>query len=286
MAERDPVSGKNTTGHEWDGIKELNSPLPRWWVIVFYLTVAWAVGYWIAYPSWPTLHTYAKGVLGYTSRGEVAQDIAKAKLAQAGWMAKLKTATVEQINTNPELREYAMAGGAVAFRENCAPCHQQGGAGAYGFPRLAADRWIWGGALAQIQTTITHGSRWAADPETHRMDMPRFGDDKVLNEDQISKVADYVVALYKAPDTANTLPGKAIFAEHCVACHGEKGVGNTEVGAPSLKTAVWLYSGTKEGIMAQVHSPKMGVMPAWGAKLDEAVIKELTVYVHSLGGGR
>ena len=284
--ELDPVSGRKTTGHEWDGIKELNSPLPKWWVSVFFVCVIWSVGYWILYPSWPTLHTYYKGAFGYSSRGEVANEIAAAKDARKDKLDVLKTAPLAAIIQNPALFEFARRGGEVVFKENCVPCHQAGGAGAPGYPNLADDVWLWGGTLDQIRQTVTHGVRSANDPATHVSEMPRFGADNILTKDQIAQAADFVLALGAGKAGAFTGLGKAVFAENCAACHGEKGTGSTDVGAPPLASNIWLYSGTREAIIAQITNPRHGVMPAWGGRLDETTIKELTVFVHSLGGGK
>ncbi|MEO5374802.1 MAG: cytochrome-c oxidase, cbb3-type subunit III [Alphaproteobacteria bacterium] len=283
--EHDPISGTATTGHEWDGIKELNTPIPKWWVYVFYATIIWAAGYWVFYPSWPTLTGYLKGTLGYSSRGEVRSEMAAAAEARKVWLDRFKGASVQQIAADPKLRTYAMAGGAVAFKDNCAPCHQAGGAGAVAYPTLADDEWLWGGTLDDIQATITHGIRWSQDSGTRVSEMPKFGTDKLLDAKQIDQVADYVVAL-AAGGKADALPGKAIYAEQCVACHGEGGVGMQAVGAPALNNKIWLYNGTKDGIVAQIKAPKHGVMPAWGGRLDETTIKQLAVYVHALGGGK
>lgn len=282
--ERDPVSGTDTTGHEWDGIKELNSPIPKWWVYVFYACVAWSVAYWVAYPSWPTLTTYSKGVLGYSSRAELREDMAKADAGKAGWLAKFKGASVAEIAANPELRTYAMAGGAVAFKDNCVACHQAGGAGAVGYPALVDDEWLWGGSLTDIQATIAHGIRAAEDADTRTSEMPRYGVDNILDAAQIGQVAEYVVALADGKPADG--PGKQIFAEQCVACHGEGGVGGAAVGAPALNNQLWLFGGDKAAVMAQIQTPRHGAMPAWGKRLDETTIKQLTVYVHSLGGGK
>lgn len=283
--EIDPISGTATTGHEWDGIRELNSPLPTWWVYVFYATIAWAVGYWVFYPSWPTLTTYARGTLGYSARGELAGELAAAEKAKITWLARFKDASVAAIAADPELRDFAMAGGAASFRDNCAPCHQMGGAGAPGYPALVDDKWLWGGTLDDIRTTITHGIRWPGDADTRMAEMPRFGQDGILTPPQIGAVADYVLTLSGGKAGAAHEEGKTVFAENCAACHGEGGGGIAGTGAPTLDNQLWLYGGGRDAVVAQVTSPRHGVMPAWGGRLDEATIKQLTIYVHALGGG-
>jgi cytochrome c oxidase cbb3-type subunit 3 len=283
--EKDPVTGRNTTGHEWDGIKELNTPLPKWWVYVFYASIVWAVGYWIVYPAWPTLTTYTKGIIGYSSRGELASDMQAAKDARGVWLAKFENASVEDIKKDPTLLNYALAGGKSAFAENCAPCHGSGGAGAYGYPTLADDEWIWGGTLDDIKQTITYGVR-NPNENARAGEMPKFADG-MLTAEQIATVSDYVLNLSKGPQAAAGSPdGAALFAENCAACHAEDGSGQAAMGAPALNNGLWLYKGNKESIVAQVSNPKHGSMPAWGGRLDETTIKQLTVYVHSRGGGK
>ena len=185
------------------------------------------------------------------------------------------------------MREFALAGGRVAFANNCAACHGAGGQGAVGgFPALVDDDWLWGGSLDAIQATIRHGIRNTEDDEARQSLMPRFGADGMLTAAQISDVADYVLSLSgQSTDAAAVARGATVYEENCVACHAERGVGNREVGAPRLSDQVWLHGGTKRDIMAMVNNPRLGVMPAWQGRLDPATINMLTVYVHALGGG-
>jgi len=284
--EKDPISGVYTTGHEWDGIKELNTPMPRWWVYVFWATIIWSIGYWVVYPTWPTTTGFTPGIWHWTAREELEGDLAQQKAARSKWLVKIDGATVDQIEADKELRNYALAGGRIAFGENCAACHGTGGVGSPGaYPSLADDVWLWGGTLADIQQTITHGVR-NEDTESRSTIMPNFGVDGVLAPEQIAQVAEYVASLSRKQPAAGS-PGEAIFAENCVVCHGEGGVGTKEVGAPPLNTLVRTFTKpTVEGISQQVNKPKHGSMPSWGRRLDPATIKELTIYVHSLGGGQ
>jgi len=290
--EKDSVSGQNTTGHEWDGIKELNTPLPKWWVYVFWVTVLWAIGYWVAMPAWPTATGFTHGMLGYSSRGALEQDLKDQKAARSGWLAKISAASVEDIAKDKTLLNYALAGGKIAFGENCSACHGAGGVGSPGaYPSLADDLWLWGGSLSDIQQTISHGVR-NEDPESRGASdsavMPSFGADNILTKEQIGQVADYVVSLSsKAPAAGSE--GEKVFAENCVACHGEAGVGGVFPGAPALNTTIRTFTKpTHDGVVAQVTKPHLGSMPSWGGtkRLDETTIKLLTVYVHSLGGGK
>ncbi|MBX6740895.1 MAG: cytochrome-c oxidase, cbb3-type subunit III [Acetobacteraceae bacterium] len=282
--EHDAVTGKQTTGHEWDGIKELNTPLPKWWLWTFYATIAFAVVWCILYPALPI--TGATGLLGYTGRGEGEKVLAAHRAATEPMLERLRRTEVEEILADPELRAYAVAGGRAAFANTCAGCHGAGGQGARGgFPSLADDDWLWGGKLADIEQTIRHGIRFAEDAETRTSQMPRFLADGMLTAAQVNDVAEHVLSLTgRATDAAAAERGAAIFAENCAACHGDQGQGNHEVGAPRLNDQVWLYGGDKESIVRSISYARGGVMPAWGQRLDPAVIRMLTVYIHSLGG--
>ncbi|MER9852482.1 MULTISPECIES: cytochrome-c oxidase, cbb3-type subunit III [unclassified Mesorhizobium] len=280
----DEVSGISTTGHEWDGIRELNNPLPRWWVITFYMTIVWAIGYTIAYPAWPLLHSATKGVLGYSSRNEVKNELSAAEAAKGKYVAAIESKSVSEIAADDTLREFAVAAGAAAFKVNCVQCHGSGAQGSKGFPNLNDDDWLWGGEVDQIQQTIAHGIRFASDPATRLSEMPAFGD--IITADQIKQVSTYVASLSgTVGDQSLVAPGAKVFAENCVACHGDNAKGNKELGAPDLTDAIWLYGSGEAAIAAQVTAPKKGVMPAWGARLGETKVKELAVYIHSLGGG-
>ncbi|TRC90392.1 cytochrome-c oxidase, cbb3-type subunit III, partial [Mesorhizobium sp. WSM4305] len=276
----DDVSGISTTGHEWDGIRELNNPLPRWWVITFYITIAWAIGYTIAYPAWPMLSSATRGLLGYSSRIDVKNELAAAELAKGKYVAAIQSKTVSEIAADDALREFAVAAGGATFKVNCVQCHGSGAQGSKGFPNLNDDDWLWGGKADQVQQTITHGIRFASDPDTRISEMPAFGD--IITSEQIMQVSAYVASLSgKVQDASLIEPGAKVFAENCVACHGANAKGNREFGAPDLTDAIWLYGSGEAAIAAQVRTPKHGVMPAWIDRLGETKVKELAVYVHS-----
>lgn len=280
----DEISGVETTGHEWDGIRELNNPMPRWWVYTFYATIVWAIGYTVMYPAWPLLTDNTKGLLGYSSRAEVAQELDIAKSAQVTYLDKISAASLQEIVADRELAQFAVAGGAAAFKVNCSPCHGSGAAGGAGYPNLNDDDWLWGGDLDSIHTTIMHGIRYDQDPDTRISEMPAFAD--ILDGDQIKQVAAYVVSLSGTPlDAAMVEPGAAVFAENCASCHGEDAKGIKDMGAPNLADAIWLKVDGEAQIAAQIRQPKHGAMPGWGTRLGETTVKQLTVYVHSLGGG-
>ncbi|HSK39822.1 MAG TPA: cytochrome-c oxidase, cbb3-type subunit III [Arenibaculum sp.] len=281
--EKDAVTGVETTGHEWDGLRELNNPLPRWWLYTFYATIAACVVYWVLYPSWPTLSGHTEGLLGYSRRDVVVREIALAREGQSAFLDRIATAGLPEIQADPELLNFAMAGGRTAFADNCAGCHGAGGAGAAGYPSLADDEWIWGGTLDDIHLTLEHGVRWTGG-ETRIADMPRFGADRILDKVQIDDIAEYVLSL-TGTVTDEAERGKPLFADNCAACHGDAGEGNREMGAPALNDAIWLYGGTKKAIVAQINAPRHGQMPAWSGRLDPVTLKQLAIYVHGLGGG-
>jgi cytochrome c oxidase cbb3-type subunit 3 len=284
--EVDAVTGISTTGHDWDGIRELNTPLPRWWLWTFYITIVWAVGYWILYPAWPLLTTSTQGVFGYHTRTAVLDDLAGLKLQRGPMMDKLSQASIAEIAGDPQLLDFARAQGRVAFGDNCAPCHGAGGGGTRGYPNLNDDDWLWGGKLADIEQTIRHGAR-SGDAKDHEGNMPAFGRDGILKANEISAVADFVRSLsgLATEKDADLVLGKKLFADNCSACHGEEGKGNREVGAPNLTDKIWLYGPAKETIMQGIQNGRGGVMPAWEGRLSEPIIKALTVYVSSFGGG-
>jgi cytochrome c oxidase cbb3-type subunit 3 len=284
--EIDKVTGVETTGHEWDGVKELNKPLPKWWLWTFYATIFWAVGYWIAYPAWPTLAGYSKGVLGYSQRAVVASEIDAAKAAQAQYRDKLAATPLDQVKSDPDLLRFAIAGGGAAFQTNCAPCHGRGAQGFAGYPNLNDDDWLWGGSIDDIHKTIGSGIR-SDQKETRASQMPRYGIDKLLDDKQIGDAAEYVLSLSgRASDQAAVVRGKAIFAEQCASCHGTDGKGKQEQGAPNLTDAIWLYGDSRPAVVESIRTGRGGMMPAWVGRLDPVTLKSLAVYVHSLGGGK
>ena len=280
----DELSGVETTGHVWDGIRELNNPLPRWWVWTFYACIIWAIGYTIVYPAWPLLTTNTKGVWNVTNRAVLKDELVAAKGAQKVFVDKIAAMPVTDIIKDKSLSEFATAAGAAAFKVNCTPCHGSGAQGGIGYPNLNDNDWLWGGSADQIYTTISHGIRDPQDPETRVSQMPNFGE--ILKPEEIQNVAAYVAEQSKQPVTSgNAAAGKELFANNCVACHGDQAQGNRDLGAPNLTDAIWLYGSGEAAIIAQVTKPRHGVMPAWKVRLGDTTVKELAVFVHSLGGG-
>jgi cytochrome c oxidase cbb3-type subunit 3 len=285
--EVDQHTGTATTGHSWDGIKELNTPLPRWWVWTFYATIFWAIGYFIVYPAWPTLTGYTRGVFNYSSRAQLQNDLADLRAARGEKAAQLASASLSQIESDPALLAFARALGRTAFGDNCAACHGTGATGSKGFPNLNDDDWLWGGTLEQIRTTIKYGIR-SGHKQAHEGNMLAFGRDGVLKPNEVVTVANYVRSLSGLPVRKDVSldAGKKLFADNCATCHGDAGKGNQELGAPNLSDKIWLYGSDEATIIETVTNGRGGVMPTWEGRLDAATINALTVYVHTLGGGK
>lgn len=286
--ERDAISGTETTGHEWDGLKELDTPLPRWWLYIFYATIVAAVIYWVLMPAWPIGNGYTKGVLGFSDRANVAADVGNLRAARAPMYERLAAASTAEIAADPELQQFARAAGESVFGDYCRTCHGAGGAGAPGYPVLADDVWIWGGSLAEIEHTLRVGVR-ADHPETRMSMMPAYGRDRILSRQQIGDVTEYVISISSArerlqPDGAAAVRGALIYQEQCVLCHGATGAGDRSVGAPSLADDLWLYGGSREEIRRQIELGRGGVMPAWEGRFDAGTLRALAYYVHEMGG--
>jgi cytochrome c oxidase cbb3-type subunit 3 len=278
----------DTTGHQWDGIEEFNNPLPRWWVWVFYVTIVWGVGYTVAYPAWPLIKEATPGLLGASTRADVAAEIASFDAANADIKAKLAAADLNAIGADPELAAFAERAGAAVFRTNCSTCHGSGAAGfeGKGYPNLLDDDWLWGGTMEDIHLTVTHGIRNTTDGDARYSEMPKFGVDGILDETQIGQVVEHVLALSgQDHDAALAAEGAVVFADNCAACHMEDGSGDRAQGAPKLSDAIWLYGGSREAIAKTVTYARYGVMPDWNERLSEDEIRAVAFYVHGRGGG-
>lgn len=288
MADRevDQLSGIETTGHEWDGIKELNNPLPRWWLWTFYATIIFSIGYMIYYPAIPLIENATSGISGQTNRSALKLEMAEAQAAKAGLLSQIASSDLETIRNNETLSRFAVAGGGSAFKVYCSQCHGSGAAGGPGYPNLNDDDWIWGGDLEAIYVSIKHGIRNDEDDDARDSQMPAFGTDEILGREEIAQVTQYVLQVSgQESDAAMAQAGNAIFQDNCAACHGSNAAGDQELGAPNLADAISLYGNTAETIAAQIVQPNHGVMPPWQGRLSDETIKQLAVYVHSLGGG-
>jgi cytochrome c oxidase cbb3-type subunit 3 len=272
----------STTGHEWDGISEYNIPAPRWWLIVWIVCIIWAFIYWIFYPTWPTPGGNSKGTLNWSQQSQLEESQSEIDALRAGELKKISEMNFKEIQKDKNLMEFALNGGRAAFKENCAACHGTGAQGAKGFPNLNDDDWLWGGKIEDIYQTLNYGIR-SGHEKARSNQMPAFGMDKVLSKEEIKDVAEYVMSL--SNKNLINKKGEAVFKANCVACHGIGGKGNRELGAPNLSDKIWLYGGKKEDIIFTINYSRNGVMPYWKGRLDDATIKQLALYIHSLGGG-
>ena len=286
MAENhiDAETGIETTGHSWDGIQELNNPLPRWWLWTLYITIIWGIGYTIAYPAWPMIKGATTGVIGWSTRGNVAADIAAHKGNNADLVTALLSVEMETLPQNVDLNRYVIARGRSVFTAQCSQCHGSGAAGAKGYPNLLDNDWLWGGSIDEITYTVRHGIRNETDGDARWSQMPAFAD--VLSDDEIAATVEYLISL-STPMFEQTLAtsGALVFAENCVACHGDDAMGNRNLGAPNLADAIWLYGGDQASLTETIENARFGVMPAWGQRLSEEDVRAVSAYVHALGGG-
>ena len=282
----DHPTGTPTMGHEWDGIEELDTPLPRWWLWTFYACILFAIGYVVAYPAWPMLESATHGMLGWSSRGDLARDMAAQRARMAPVHRAIADTPIEQLATRPALMQAAVEGGRAAFKVHCVQCHGSGAAGSPGYPNLNDDDWLWGGDIATIEKTIADGIRNPDHAATRVSIMPAFGRDQLLTGAQVDDVVAHVRTLSRQqPRDAASQRGAQLFADNCAVCHGPAGTGNRTLGAPSLADGIWLYGGDSDTIRRSVWNSRQGVMPRWGDKLDPATVRMLAAYVHSLGGG-
>ena len=290
----DEYSGVELTGHEWDGIAELNTPMPRWWLGIFYSSIVIAILYMIfmpAIPALPGMQGYTKGVWGRSDRDIVAEKITQMHADRAVFSEQLKNANLETFNTNDDLLSFALAQGESLFGDNCATCHGSAGQGSTGYPNLNDNFWLWGGHFDEIKQTITHGIR-ANDDDTHYSIMAAYGKDEILTNAEINDLVQFVLDISskegderKPTDKAAIARGAALFADNCTACHGEDAQGTRENGAPNLTDYDWLYGGDAKTIRQTITNGRQGLMPNWNQRLTEEQITALTMYVYSKGGG-
>ena len=282
----DQTTGIETTGHEWDGIRELNNPLPRWWLWTFYATIIFSIGYMIYYPAIPLIEASTPGISGKTNRLALREEMESAAAAQSSMLRQISQNKLESIRRNSDLARFATAGGASAFKVYCSQCHGSGAQGGPGYPNLNDDDWIWGGDLDAIYTSIKHGIRSDDDDDTRYSVMPAFAEDGILDRTEIRQATHYILNITgQEHDSQLASAGKTVFKENCASCHAPNGTGIRELGSPDLTDAISLYGNTEETIVAQIQKPKHGVMPAWNTLLSDETIKQLAIYVHGLGGG-
>jgi cytochrome c oxidase cbb3-type subunit 3 len=282
----DEPTGTETVGHEWDGIEELDTPMPRWWVLTFYATIIWAIGYVILYPAIPMLHSASEGLLGWSSRGDYAMQVAERQKQLEPVRLALVSQDIEAIGNDPQLLQQAIEGGRSAFKVHCVQCHGSGAAGSKGYPNLNDDDWLWGGDLKTIEYTLIHGIRNPDHDKTRFSQMPAFGKDGILQSNEIQDLVSYVRLLSgREKQSAAARRGAALFETNCAVCHGPDGKGDRVQGAPNLTDAISLYGLDRATLTETITNARYGVMPRWGQRLDPATIRMLAAYVHSLGGG-
>lgn len=280
---------KPTTGHSWDGIEEFDNPLPRWWLWIFYATIIWAVVYMILYPAWPLVNRATSGILGYSSRADVAAEITSFEARNEPWFNRLLQTELDDIASDAELQRFAVNAGGAVFRAQCSQCHGTGGAGvqASGFPNLLDDDWLWGGTMEDIHETIRYGIRNLDHADARWSEMPAFGRDGLLEAAEIDQVVEFVLRLSRqSHDAALAEAGAEVYDINCSSCHGLDGEGDSFVGAPALNNAVWLYGGSREAIRDSVVNSRFGIMPGFAGRLRDAEIRAVAAYVHQLGGGQ
>lgn len=283
--EVDEATGTETTGHEWDGIKELDTPMPRWWLWIFYITIAWSLVYWVFMPAWPLLESHTRGLRDHSDRRNVSEEINALKETRKPFTDRMVGRPIEEVAKDAELQTFILAAGKSAFGDNCATCHGSGAQGFKGYPNLNDDVWLWGGTLDAIRTTLLYGIRSGNDLARNNQ-MPAFGRDQIFTEDQVKDMVEYVVHLSgREADQAAVGRAAKNWEEQCTLCHGPEGKGLQELGSPNLTDAEWLYGGDRETLYETIWFARAGVMPAWESRLDEPTINALTIYVHSLGGG-
>ncbi|WP_417279281.1 cytochrome-c oxidase, cbb3-type subunit III [Celeribacter sp.] len=285
-----------TTGHSWDGIEELNNPLPRWWLYTFYLCIIWGIAYTIAMPAWPLVKGATTGMLGWSTRAEVADKIASFEEMNAAVNAELAAADITAIEVGSDVHNYGVNMGAAVFRANCSQCHGSGAAGNTGYPNLLDNDWLWGGTIDEVAYTVQHGVRNETD-EARYSEMPKFGADELLTEEEIDQAVAFAMSLSDPEGDGTNLvggtydldlaaAGAEVFEVNCASCHGEDGTGDIYQGAPNLTDAIWLYGGDHDTVYETVYYARFGVMPAWGQRLSQAEVNAAALYVHQLGGGQ
>lgn len=287
IGERDPHTGHMTTGHEWNGITELNRPVPK--AIWFFLiaTALFSFVYWVLMPAWPLGVTYTHGLLGVDQRTTVAQRLAEAESARADWERRIEAAPFAEIQADETLMHLVRRTGRTLFGDNCAVCHRLDGLGTRGYPNLVVGAWAWGGNPETIAETLRVGVN-ANHPETRVSQMPAFGRDGVLDRQQILNVVAYVQSLSgsgtaEGRNAGATAAGAEVFAANCASCHGERGQGNPELGAPNLTDGFWLHGGDLQSLYSSVSGGRQGHMPYWEGRLTPVERKILALYVVEFG---
>lgn len=286
VEKRDPHSGYLTTGHEWNGITELNRPVPKLVWLFLAAAFAFSVIYWVLMPAWPLGDAYTKGVLGIDQRTRVRVVLERAAEASADWVREIERRDYSEILKDKGLVARVRASGHALYLDSCSACHGANGGGGPGFPSLSDRAWLWGGAPDAVAETLRVGVN-AAHEETRVSQMLAFGRDGVLTRQEVLDVVDYVRALPSATPSLRMDPrfgrGAQVYAQNCSACHGPNGLGDIEAGAPNLTDEFWLYGGDRQSVFRSVYGGRQGEMPSWEGRLTPFQRKVLTLYVLDLG---
>lgn len=287
IKERDPVSDRETTGHEWNGIEELDTPVPRGVLMFLIVTHIWAIAWWFFVPAWPLGTTYTKGLLGIDQKQTVEAQLVAAERDRSGWTGRIETEDYDKILADESLMQTVRNTGRQLFGDNCAACHGRDGKGRANYPDLTDDDWLWGGGPQLIEQTMRVGIN-TQHPQSRVGQMPAFGRDQMLDTNQVRSVAAYVYSLshadYSTPENVKEIEaGREVFVTTCATCHGDDAKGKQDVGAPNLTDAYWVYGGDLGAIIASVHGGRQGHMPTWDERLTNAEIRTLALYVHDLG---
>jgi cytochrome c oxidase cbb3-type subunit 3 len=283
VEERDPHTGYLTTGHEWNGIKELNTPVPRPVYFFLILAFAFSVVYWIYMPAWPVGTSFTKGLLGFDQRAVVTEEVKLAALDRATWTGRIEKESFADIQKDPQLMHDVRETGRTLFGDNCAACHGRHATGGKGYPNLTTNSWLWGGSPEQIAETIRVGIN-STHPDSRTSQMPAFGHDGILQRNDIENVLAYVRSLSGTSGVAagDVAAGQKIFADNCSSCHGDDAKGNAETGAPNLTDQFWIYGNDPQTIFGTVWGGRQGHMPTWEARLSPVERKILALYIVDL----
>jgi cytochrome c oxidase cbb3-type subunit 3 len=285
VEERDPYTGHMTTGHEWNGIKELNTRVPR--AVYFFLavTATFSVIYWLLMPAWPLGWSYTKGLLGIDQREAVTEALQQAAAARAPWTKRIETQSFAEIEADPDLMRDVRETGHRLFGDNCAACHGVNAQGRKGFPNLTGPSWLWGGDPETIAETVRVGIN-SANKDTRVSQMPAFGRDHILERKDIMNVVAYVRSLSDSTlvtkaNTPEIAAGREVFVANCAACHGEDAKG-IHTGAPDLTDRFWIYGGDEQSVFNSVWNGHQGQMPTWEKRLSPVERKILALYLVDL----
>jgi cytochrome c oxidase cbb3-type subunit III len=286
--ERDQHSGYMTTGHEWNGIKELNTPVPRFVLFCLIAAAIFSLTYTVLLPAWPYGTDYTKGTLEVDQRREVEEALRTAVSERSTWTDRVLSGDLDMIRADPVLMDHIREAGRTLFGDNCAGCHGLRANGGAGYPSFRDNAWLWGGNAEAIAETIRVGVN-STHEDSRSSEMLAFGRDQILEREQVLAVTAFVMSLSnpgiaKGARARQVESGGKIYAENCTDCHGVKGKGNAEVGAPNLTDGFWLYGGDEESIFRSIMAGRKGTMPHWEGRLGELERKLLMVYIADLSG--